>query len=138
MKTYELTVVIHPDLEMNTSPATNKVEKLISDNGGRIIKENNEGKKHLAYPIGGNEFGVYYYYEAELPSDAPQKISNVLNITDEIIRYLLVAADPRKAKIEAKHAEGQAEDQSEGQAGDESDAETTNNNKEAADAAEEE
>ena len=104
MKPYELTVVIHPDLEMNISPATDKVQKLIEDNGGKIIKETNEGKKRLAYKIGGQEFGVYYYYEVELPADAPSKISNVLNITDEVIRYLLVSVDPRKAKIEAKRA----------------------------------
>lgn len=105
MKSYELTIVIHPDLEMNTSPATDKVEKLIADNGGSITKETNEGKKRLAYPINGNEFGVYYYYEVELPPAAPQKISNVLNITDEIIRYMLVTVDPRKAKMEAKRKE---------------------------------
>ena len=104
MKPYELTVVIHPDLEMNISPATDKVQKLIEDNGGKIVKETNEGKKRLAYKIDGQEFGVYYYYEVELPADAPSKISNVLNITDEVIRYLLVSVDPRKAKIEAKRA----------------------------------
>ena len=104
MKPYELTVVIHPDLEMNISPATDKVQKLIEDNGGKIVKETNEGKKRLAYKIDGQEFGVYYYYEVELPADAQSKISNVLNITDEVIRYLLVSVDPRKAKIEAKRA----------------------------------
>lgn len=104
MKSYELTVMIHPDLEMNISPATDKVQKLIEDSGGTIIKETNEGKKRLAYKVSGQEFAVYYYYEVELPPEAPAKISNVLNITDEVIRYLLVAADPRKAKIEAKRA----------------------------------
>ena len=104
MKPYELTVLIHPDLEMNMSPATDKVQKLIEDNGGEITKETNEGKKRLAYKIDGQEFGIYYYYELELPADAPAKISNVLNITDEVIRYLLVSVDPRKAKMEAKRA----------------------------------
>ncbi|MBR0403357.1 30S ribosomal protein S6 [Candidatus Saccharibacteria bacterium] len=104
MKSYELTVMIHPDLEMNMSPATDKVQKLIEDNGGKITKETNEGKKRLAYKIDGQEFAIYYYYEVDLPADAPAKISNVLNITDEVIRYLLVSVDPRKAKMEAKRA----------------------------------
>ena len=104
MKSYELTVMIHPDLEMNISPATDKVQKLIEDNGGKITKETNEGKKRLAYKIDGQEFAIYYYYEVDLPADAPAKISNVLNITDEVIRYLLVSVDPRKAKMEAKRA----------------------------------
>lgn len=96
--------MIHPDLEMNMSPATDKVQKLIEDNGGKITKETNEGKKRLAYKIDGQEFAIYYYYEVDLPADAPAKISNVLNITDEVIRYLLVSVDPRKAKMEAKRA----------------------------------
>lgn len=102
MKQYELTVLIHPDLEMNLTPATDKVKKLIEENGGTITKENNEGKKRLAYAINGQDFAVFYYYEAELPASAPKKINSVLNITDEVLRYLLVKTDERKLKIEAK------------------------------------
>ena len=72
-----------------------------------------EGKKRLAYPVGSNEFAVYYYYELDLPAEAPQKISNVLNITDEIIRYLLVAVDPRKAKMEARRKASEESEESE-------------------------
>lgn len=105
MKQYELTVLVHPDLEMNLAPATDKIKKLIEDNGGKITKETNEGKKRLAYKIGDQEFAVYYSYELELPAAAPAKISAVMNITDEIIRYLLVVADARRAKMEAKRKE---------------------------------
>ncbi|MBQ2660426.1 30S ribosomal protein S6 [Candidatus Saccharibacteria bacterium] len=104
MKQYELTVLIHPDLEMNIEPATAKIKGLIEENGGKIVKEANEGKKKLAYSIAGQDFAVYYYYELELPAQAPAKISSVLNITDEVIRYLLVAVDERKLKAEAKKA----------------------------------
>lgn len=103
MKNYELTVLFHPDLEMNLEPAMEKIKKLISDNGGKITKEENEGKKRLAYSIAGQEFAVYYFYELELPATAPAKISSTLNITDEVIRYLLVTVDVRKAKMAAKN-----------------------------------
>ena len=95
MKQYELTVLIHPDLEMNLTPALDKISKLIESQNGKIVKETNEGKKRLAY-------SVYYFYELELPAQAPVKISSTLNITDEVLRYLLVAVDERKAKFEAK------------------------------------
>ena len=108
MKAYELTVLIHPDLEMNIEPAISKVKELIENNGGKITKEANEGKKKLAYGIRGQEFAVYYYYELELPAAAPAKISSVLNITDEILRYLLVTVDERKVKFEAKRKERKA------------------------------
>ena len=108
MKNYELTVLIHPDLEMNLEPALDKVKKLIESNGGKIVKEENDGKKRLAYSVAGQDFAVYYFYELELPADAPAKISSVLNITDEVIRYLLVTVDERKLKMEAKRASRKA------------------------------
>ena len=111
MKNYELTVLIHPDLEMNLEPALEKIKKLIDTNGGKIIKEENEGKKRLAYPINSQDFAVYYYYELALPAGSIAKISSVLNITDEVIRYLLVMADERKAKFEAKREEREAEEE---------------------------
>lgn len=108
MREYELTVLIHPDLEMSLEPATDKVKALIEANGGKIAKEANEGKKKLAYQIKGQDFAVYYYYELELPSATPAKISSVLNITDEVIRYLLVAKDPKREKMLARRQEREA------------------------------
>lgn len=104
MKNYELTVLIHPDLEMNIEPATMKVKELIEKNGGKIIKEENDGKKRLAYPIKGQDFAIYYFYEAELPANAPAKIESTLNIADEILRQLLVTVDERKLKFKEKQA----------------------------------
>jgi small subunit ribosomal protein S6 len=104
VKNYELTVLVHPDLEMNLEPATTKIKDLIEKNGGKIVKESNDGKKRLAYGIRGQDFAVYYFYEVELPAEAPKKIEGVLNITDEVLRYLLVTVDERKLKYEAKQA----------------------------------
>ena len=104
MKDYELTVLFHPDLEMNLDPAIDKVKKLIESNGGKITKEENDGKKRLAYSINGQDFAVYYYLDLSLPADAPLKISSTLNITEEILRYLLVRVDERKAKFAARRA----------------------------------
>lgn len=104
MKNYELTVLVHPDLEMNLEPATTKIKDLIEKNGGKIVKESNDGKKRLSYSIRGQDFAVYYFYEVELPAEAPKKIESVLNITDEVLRYLLVTVDERKLKYEAKQA----------------------------------
>lgn len=108
MKNYELTVLVHPDLEMNLEPVTAKIKDLIEKNGGKITKEVAEGKKRLAYDIKGQSFAVYFYYEVELPTDAPAKIESVLNITDEVLRHLLVVVDERKLKAEAKQAARQA------------------------------
>ena len=102
MKQYELSLLIHPDLEMNIEPVVSKIKDLITSGEGKIVKELNEGKKKLAYSIKGQEYAVYYYMEIELPAEAPARISSVLNITDEVLRYLLVMVDERKIKLEAK------------------------------------
>lgn len=104
MKEYELTVLIHPDLEVDLEASLAKLRKLIASAGGSIIKEDNWGKKKLAYRIKNEDFAVYVYFELSLPSEAPLKISNTLNITDEVLRYLLVTVDikGRKALEEAK------------------------------------
>ena len=83
---------------------------MIESNGGQITKEEPDGKKRLAYPIDGNEYAVYYFLDAKLPAEAPAKISSTLGITDEVIRYLIVKADPRRAKyLEAKKSEAAEE-----------------------------
>ena len=110
MKDYELTVLFHPDLEMNLDPALDKLRKLVATNKGEILKEENDGKKRLAYEIAGQEFAVYYYFDVQLPDEAPKKISSALNITDEVLRYLLVKVDTRKAKMEARREEKPAKE----------------------------
>ena len=52
MKDYELTVLLHPDLEMNLDPAVDKVKKLIESNGGKIVKEENDGKGGISVRTG--------------------------------------------------------------------------------------
>ena len=94
-KMYELTVLIHPDLEANLDDALSKVKNIITEAGGKIEKENIWGKKKLAYQINREDFAVYVYFEVALPPEAPIVISNTLNITEEVLRYLLVSVDPK-------------------------------------------
>lgn len=108
MNEYELTVLIHPDLEANLDAALDKVRSLVTTNGGEITKEDNWGKKKLAYAIRREDFAVYVYFEVKLPSSAPLKISNVLNITDEVLRYLLVKTDEKTRQALAEQKEREA------------------------------
>lgn len=112
MKDYELTVLIHPDLEVDLEKPLAKVRDIVTTAGGTIVKEDNWGKKRLAYPIKKQDFAVYVYFDVQLPADAPLKISNIFNITDEVIRYLLVKQDEKALKAlaeQAKHADADSE-----------------------------
>ena len=52
--------------------------------------------------------------DVKLPAEAPLRISNTFNITEEVLRYLLVVTNEkgRKALAEAKET-GRSEDNSE-------------------------
>jgi small subunit ribosomal protein S6 len=104
VKEYELTVLIHPDLEADLETPLAKVRDIVTKAGGNIISEDNWGKKKLQYQINREDFAVYVYFEVELPADAPLKISNTFNITDEVIRYLLVKADAKARAALAEQA----------------------------------
>ena len=113
MKEYELTVLIHPDLEADLETPLKKVRDIVTNAGGKFISEDNWGKKKLQYAINKQDFAVYVYFEVELPADAPLKISNTFNITEEVIRYLLVKADPKARAALAEQAKRVAERSSE-------------------------
>lgn len=106
MHQYEVAVLYHPDLEIDLEKASSKVEKIIGDNGGKILHTDNWGKRKLAYPIKKNDYAVYVFYTTELAPEAIRKIEGALNISDEVIRFLITRVDLKGiAKAEAARAE---------------------------------
>ena len=106
MNQYELAVLYHPDLEVDLSKAEEKVAKIVADNGGKITATDNWGKRKLAYKIKGNEHAVYVFYTVEMPGAGVKKVESTLNITDEVIRFLITKPDLKRiAKAEAAKAE---------------------------------
>ena len=102
MKEYEIALLFDPGLEVDLSKPQTKVEKLFKDNGGKIKNTDNWGKKKLAYKIADQDHAVYVFYTIELPAESVTKVESVLNITDEVIRYLISRVDHRAlAKAEA-------------------------------------
>ena len=112
---YELVVLLHPDLEIDLDKPLAKVRQIIKDNQGEITKEDNWGKRKLAYSINNEDFAMYVYMEVTLPGETVKKLQSTLNITDEVLRYLLTAVDPKAlaaaadAKEKAEAAEAKVE-----------------------------
>lgn len=105
MEKYELAVLYHPDLEIDLDKAEKKVAKIIGDNGGSVTATDNWGKRKLAYKIKGSEHAVYVFYMVDLPTEGVKKVNDTLNITDEVIRFLISKPDfKRQAKAEAAKA----------------------------------
>src|SRR5580704_7291440 len=106
MTQYEIAVLYHPDLEVDLTKAEARVKKIVTDNGGKVVSADNWGKRKLAYPIKHNEHAVYVFYTVELPGESLQKVESTLNITDEVIRFLITRPDLKAAaKAEALKAE---------------------------------
>lgn len=93
MNQYEIAVLYHPDLEVDLSKAEAKVQKIVTDNGGTITATDNWGKRKLAYIIAKQEHAVYVFYTVELPGASVQKVEGLLNIADEVIRFLITRPD---------------------------------------------
>lgn len=120
MHEYEVAVLFHPDLEIDLAKPQAKVEKIITDNGGKITKTDSWGKKKLAYQIARQDHAIYLFYTVEMPADAVRKIEAAFNITDEIIRYLITRPDQKAiAKAEAIRAEKAAKAAARGESNDE-------------------
>jgi small subunit ribosomal protein S6 len=106
MNQYEIAVLYHPDLEVDLSKAEERVTKIFTGNGGKVTATDNWGKKKLAYPIKGQDHAVYVFYAIDMPGEGVKKVEGTLNITDEVIRYLIVRPDLKAiAKAEAAKAE---------------------------------
>lgn len=106
MAQYEIAVLYHPDLEVDLTKAEERVTKIFADNGGNVTATDNWGKRKLAYDIKGNEHAVYVFYTVELPGEGVQRIESTLNITDEVIRFLITKPDLKAiAKAEAAKTE---------------------------------
>ncbi len=121
MNQYEIAVLYHPDLEVDLSKAEERVKKIVTDNGGKVISTDNWGKRALAYDIKGNGHAVYVFYTVELPGQNVQKVENTLNIVDEVIRFLITRPDLKAiAKAEVLKAEKAEQAAKRGERGDDS------------------
>ena len=106
MAQYEIAVLFDQGLEIDLEKAAAKVEKIFTDNGGKVVNADNWGKRKLAYAIKKNEHAVYVFYTVALPAESVRKVESIMNITDEVIRFLITRPDLKAiAKAEALKAE---------------------------------
>ena len=125
MNQYEIAVLYHPDLEVDLEKGSSRVEKIFADNGGKVVNVDNWGKRKLAYPIKKNEHAVYVFYTVELPAENVRKVESTLNITDEVIRFLITKPDLKAiAKAEKAKAEKAEQAAKRGEAAESDEAET--------------
>ena len=98
MGKYELLYIVHPDLEASIDKITGNARTFIEGRKGKINYEENWGKRKLAYPIKKSDVGIYVLWYFEAPQSALAKIERDLRLTEEIVRYMILATPDKKVK----------------------------------------
>jgi small subunit ribosomal protein S6 len=94
LRNYELVYILQPELEEEEEAANaQRIEQLITSNGGQISETKPWGRRRLAYPLGGYRDGRYTLVRFELDPQSIQELERNLKLREEIIRYLLVSTE---------------------------------------------
>lgn len=97
LKSYETLFVISPDLsEEDTKALVEKFTTLIKDNG-EIGEVDEWGRRKLAYPIDYKTEGYYVLVNFKSATDFPSELERIFNITDNILRSLVIAKEEKDA-----------------------------------------
>ncbi len=91
MTNYEVMFIVKATLdESNISKITTEVQKLISDNKGKVIEFKDMGRKKLAYPINKEVSGFYYLMNVAATHEVIQEFDRKLRINENILRHLIL------------------------------------------------
>ncbi len=90
MNTYEGLFIIKPDLKEDDIKNTCKaVQDAITKGGGSIKKEENWGKRPLAYIVKKYKEGYYYKLDFDLAPASVTKIEAVYKLNSDILRVMV-------------------------------------------------
>jgi small subunit ribosomal protein S6 len=94
VRRYELMLVFRPDApDERLAAIIDRTTRQISADGGQIIKVAPWGRRRLAYPIDRHREGSYHIIVFEAPAPAIVELERALQITEEVIRHLVVRQD---------------------------------------------
>lgn len=94
MAFYECTIVARADL--TKSDLTKMIDgfiKIVTDNGGSLIKNEYWGLRTLAYKINKMGKGHYTMLGIDAPSAALKELERNIGINEDILRHLTVRVD---------------------------------------------
>ena len=111
IKQYETVFIATPVLsDTQMKEAVAKYVKLITDNGGEVVYQEDWGLKQLAYPIQKKTTGFYYLIEFKAEPQFIAKLETQYRRDERIIRFLTFAMDKHAvAYAEKRRANKKAE-----------------------------
>jgi small subunit ribosomal protein S6 len=104
-------LVLKPDApDERASAVIDRTTRYVVASGGSIVKVAPWGRRRLAYPIDRYREGSYHIVVFESPAEAIAEMERSLQITEDVLRYLVTrAVKPVRARRDAA-ATGDADD----------------------------
>jgi len=80
------------------------IEKMITDDGGSIVKTEVMGRRKLAYPIQKKTEGHYTLFEIEGSGQEIAELERRMRVNDTVMRYMTVRVDEERKTAEKHRA----------------------------------
>jgi small subunit ribosomal protein S6 len=94
MPLYEHVFLARQDLtQAQVDAIAENATKIITDNGGKVVKTETWGLKSLAYRIAKNRKAHYVMLDLDTPPAAVAELERQSNINEDIIRFLTIRVD---------------------------------------------
>ena len=107
-RTYEVMFIVDPKTgDEDITRLSENLQQIIADQGGTVTKNENMGRRQLAYPIGRVNEGHYILFEVDGSGREIAELERRMRVNDQVIRYMTVRVDEdrrRAEKFKAKRA----------------------------------
>ena len=91
MNSYELLYILNNELADEAKEAViEKLNAVVTGNGGTVDNVDKWGTKRLAYPINYKSEGYYVLVNFTAPATLPDELERVMRITDAVVRFMIV------------------------------------------------
>lgn len=98
MPYYETVFMARQDLsESQVKDLTDRFTKVLTEQGGKILKTENWGLRNLAYRINKARKAHYVLIESDAPGDAVIELERVMRLDEDIMRSLSVRLEEPSA-----------------------------------------
>ena len=91
MRHYEVTLIVHPDQSSQVTTMIEKYKELITSGGGIVHRDEDWGRKHLAYPINKIYKAHYLMMNIECDKEILDKLNYNFRFNDAILRNLIIS-----------------------------------------------
>ena len=107
---YELVYILPPDTtEQQVADLHTQVEQVVSKMNGQIEKNDNWGRRRLAYEISHHKEGVYVLDVINGSGELMKELDRRLKVMDLVIRHLVVRVDEEKKVVDRTRTKRQTE-----------------------------